>query len=236
MVNRIWFSLFGKGLVDPVDDLRDSNPAANPELLDALARDFIAHGFDLRHTVREIMNSRTYQLSSRPNATNAADERFFSRALPQRLPAEVLLDTISEVTGSPESFKGFPDATRAVQVPAMRDKSAFLKLFGQPPHETVCECERSSETTLGQSFALISGASLNAKLQRPENRLGKLLAAGRTNDEVVTELYLAALCREPSAKEGSQSLAYLARHADRRAALEDLLWAILNSKEFLLRR
>ena len=236
MVNRIWYHLMGRGLVEPVDDLRESNPASNPALLDFLARDFVAHKFDFKHVVRTIMNSRTYQLASETNGTNADDERFFSRAIPQRVPAEVLLDALSQATESPESFPNYPSGTRAVQLPAVRNRSAFLASFGQPARESVCECERSGETTLAQSFTLISGAGIDGKLKRPDNRVGRLLQTGRTNPDIVTEFYLATLTREPTASERASAVAYIASKPNRRAALEDLLWALLNSKEFLLRR
>jgi hypothetical protein len=235
-VNRIWFHLMGRGLVDPVDDLRESNPAANPELLDRLAADFRANGYDLRHVVRTVMNSRTYQLSAEPNVTNADDDRFFSRALPQRLGAEVLLDAVSQVLEAPERFAGYPDGTRAVNLIPVKQRHPFLKLFGQPQRESVCECERAGETTLGQSFALISGELVHAKLKVPGNRVGRLLAAGAPDAEIIGELYLAAYSREPTSPERDQALAYLRGKKDRREALEDLAWALVNSKEFLLRR
>jgi len=236
MVNRIWYHLLGKGLVDPVDDLRESNPPANPELLDRLAAEFRDGGFRLRPLVRLIMNSRTYQLSSEPNATNADDERFFSRALPQRLGAEVLLDAFSQVTGAPERYAGYPQGTRAVNLIPVKQRHPFLKLFGQPQRESVCECERAGETTLGQSFALISGEVLNGKLRQSGNRLDALLAGGKSNAAIVTELYLAAVSREPTPGELQGLVVHLEKAPDRRAGLEDCVWAVLNSKEFLLRR
>jgi hypothetical protein len=236
MVNRIWYHLMGRGLVDPVDDLRASNPASNPALLDFLARDFVASGYDLRHTVRLIMNSRTYQLCSTPNATNAADERFFSRAIARRLPAEVLLDAISQVTGSPEAFPGFPSGTRAVQIGTQRRRTPFLTVFGQPARESACECERTGDTALGQSFELISGQSIDTKLKRPDNRVGKLIAAGKSNAEIVTELYLTALTRFPTKRELARFEAHVTSRPERRQGLEDAVWALVNSKEFLLRR
>lgn len=238
MVNRIWFHVMGKGLVDPVDDMRASNPPSNPELFEALTKDFVAHGFDLRHLVRTIMNSRTYQLSSEPNVTNAEDERYFSRAIVQRLPAEVLLDAVSDVTGVPESFAGQPKGTRAIQLPPppTKGRHAFLRLFGQHQRESVCECERTNEPTLGQSFALVAGPVIEERVRKPENRLGKLLAAGSPDPEIITQLYLAALSRPPTTEDLSSAQAYIASRTDRRAAYEDLLWALLNSKEFLLRR
>jgi hypothetical protein len=237
MANRVWYHLLGKGIVDPVDDLRESNPPANPELLDALAKELVARGFDFKHLVRTIMNSRTYQLSSEPNATNADDERFFSRGIAQRLAAEVLLDAISQAAGAPESFPNRPQGTRAINlIPVNKRKEPFLTVFGQPARESACECERTNETTLGQSFALISGASIDAKLKRPDNRIGRMMEAGRTDAEIVTELYLATVSREPTAAEREKMVAYVTSKPDRRAALEDALWALINSKEFLLRR
>jgi hypothetical protein len=235
MVNRVWYHLFGKGQVDPVDDLRDSNPAANPVLFEALSRDFVAHEYDLRHLVRTIMNSRTYQAAAEPNATNAEDERFFSRALPQRLPAEVLLDAVSQVTGVSEQFPGYPRGTRAALLLASKRQHPFLKLFGQPARESVCECERTGDATLGQSFALISGEMINRKVADRENWLTELLASGRGDAEILEDLYLASVTREPTTEELQAALAHLAKGGDRRAAYEDLLWALLNSREFLLR-
>lgn len=237
MVNRIWQALFTRGLVDPVDDLRDSNPASNPKLLDALARDFVRAGFDLRHTVRLLMNSRTYQLSAEPNATNRDDERFFSRALPQRLPAETLLDAITQITEATDRAGRQPGYVRAALLPAINKyRHPFLKLFGQPARESVCACERNDDTTLGQAFALISGDLLAGRLAQPDNRVGRLMRAGRSDTEIVQDFYLSTVAREPSSGERERALSYLAGKPDRRAALEDLLWALLNSKEFLLRR
>lgn len=236
MVNRIWFHLMGRGIVEPVDDFRPSNPPSNAPLLESLTRDFVAHGFDLRHTVETIMKSSTYQLSAEPNAYNANDEKYFSRALVRRLTAEQLLDALSDATESPESFDGYPKGTRVTQVVPTWQVNPFLRLFGQPPRETVCECERTNETTLGQSFELIGGRRTETKVQDPDNRLGRLLAAGKGDSEIVTELYLAALSRYPTIQELRAADAYVAGKPDRRRALEDLLWAMLNTKEFLMRR
>jgi len=236
LVNRTWGRLLGKGLVDPVDDLRESNPASNPALLDALARDFVTHGFDFRQLVRRIMNSRTYQLASKPNATNRNDERFFSRGIVRRLTAEVLLDAVSQATGAPGAYRGYPAGTRAIQLAPQRRRDPFLKLFGQPARETVCECERSDATTLAQSFELIGGGRLDGKLRRSDNRLGKLLAAGKSDVEIITEFYLATVNRPPTPTELGTARRYLSKKPERRAAWEDLLWALINSKEFLLRQ
>lgn len=237
VVNRIWYHLMGKGIVDPVDDIRESNPPSNPELLDALAKDFVQNRYDLRRTVRTIMNSRTYQLSSEANTTNAQDERFFSRAIPQRLPAEVLLDVISQLTGSPASLPANATGGRAVNlIPVNKQRQPFLKVFGQPARESSCDCERSNETTLGQSFELISGTAINTMLKRPENRVGRLMQAGKSDSEIITELYLASVSREPSGAEVEKLKSYIASKPDRRSALEDVTWALVNSKEFILRR
>jgi hypothetical protein len=196
--------------------------------------------------VRTILNSRTYQLSAVPNETNREDEANFSHALVRGLQAEQLLDALSEVTGVPVKFTGYPEGTRAGELPAARqprprERSAsegerFLRTFGKPERALSCECERSEDTTLGQAFQMVSGELLQRMLSEPDNRLGRLLKSGRTDAEVVEELYLAALCRAPGATERAAALALLARAKDRRAALEDLTWGLLNAKEFLLRQ
>jgi hypothetical protein len=245
-VNRIWYHLLGRGIVDPNDDFRASNPPVNEPLLGALARDLVAHHFDLRHLVRTILNSRTYQLSAVPNDTNRDDESNFSHALVRPLQAEQLLDAVCQVTGVPSHFTGYPEGTRAGQLPGVvitRGRRAtpgagekFLAVFGKPGRSLSCECERSDDTTLAQAFQLITGELLNGKLSEPDNRLGRLLAAGRPDAEMVEELYLACLCRPPAPGERSHAVAMLGRARDRRAALEDLLWGLVNAKEFLLRR
>jgi hypothetical protein len=243
--NRICAYLLGRGIVDPTDDFRQSNPPVNGPLLDALARDLAEHGFDLKRLVRRIMNSRTYQLSAVPNETNVEDEVNFSHALIRPLPAEALLDAISGVTGVPAEFPGYPVGVRATQLPALpmltrkgtaSDAVKFLRLFGKPERLLSCDCERSTDTTLAQALQLITGALVNRAVGEPDNRLGTLLKAGRTNREVVQELYLAALCRLPSASDENAILARVDAAGDRRAALEDVLWALLNAKEFMLRR
>ncbi len=243
--NRVWAYLLGKGIVDPTDDFRQSNPPVNGPLLDALARDLAEHGFDLKHLVRRIMNSRTYQLSAAPSETNAGDDVNFSHAPIRPLPAESLLDAISQVTGVPAEFDGYPVGTRATQLPALpqfRRKSTtgegvkFLRLFGKPERLLSCDCERSTDTTLAQALQLITGPLVNRAVSSPDNRLGRLLAAGKSNGAILDELYLAALCRRPGPSERSAILARVDAAANRRAALEDVLWALVNAKEFMLRR
>jgi hypothetical protein len=244
-VNRVWFHLLGRGLVDPNDDFRASNPPANPALMEALAGDFVAHKFDLRHLVRTIMLSRTYQLSSRPNDTNADDDANFARGQIRPLQAEQLLDGFSAVLGVPIEFPGQPKGLRATQLPgvaprergqSVSETARFLSVFGKPVRSLSCECERSEDATLNQAFQLITGEMLNRMLSEPNNRIGKQMAAGKTNDAIVEELYLAALCRPPSAAERDTARKILARASDRRKALEDVAWGLVNAKEFLLRR
>jgi hypothetical protein len=245
-VNRVWYHLFGRGLVEPNDDFRASNPPANGPLLEALCKDFVAHRFDLRHLVRTIMNSRTYQLSAVPNETNREDEANFSHALIRPLQAEQLLDSLAQVTGIQPHFPGYPEGMRAAQLPgvmANRDRrqsatngEKFLATFGKPVRSLSCECERSDDTTLNQAFQLITGPLLNEMLSASENRIGKLLAASAADIDIVEEFYLAALCRSPSVAERQRALELFKRMTDRRAALEDLVWGLVNAKEFLLRR
>ncbi|HZY88828.1 MAG TPA: DUF1553 domain-containing protein, partial [Gemmataceae bacterium] len=236
MVNRIWFHLLGRGIVDPVDDFRDSNPPANPALLEALTDEFIARGMRLRPMVAVIMKSQTYQLGSRPNETNADDEANFARASVRLLPAEVLLDVIGEALGKPEAFPNAPLSARAVQLPGARMGGTFLKVFGKPDRLLTCECERSEATTLAQAFQLITGRLLNRMLSEPDNRVGRLLASGKPLPDVIDELYLTALSRPPAPQERQRALDLVRRSKDRRAALEDLVWGLVNAKEFLLRR
>jgi hypothetical protein len=235
-VNRVWYHLHGRGIVDPVDDFRDSNPPAIPELLDALAGDFAAHGYDLKYLVWTILTSRVYQLSSRPSAGNVADDRFFSHAVTRLLPAEPLLDALSTATEVPEEWAGEAKGTRAVQLPDPDVfQHPFLNAFGQPARETVCECERQGDASLGQALQLINGPTLKSKLTASDNRIGRLLKSSTTPEAIVEELYLATLSRLPTAAERSTTLAYVNRSAARRAAWEDVQWALINSKEFLFR-
>jgi hypothetical protein len=245
-VNRVWYHLFGRGIVEPNDDFRASNPPVNAPLLDALAQDFIDHRFDLRSLLRIILNSHTYQFSAVPNETNSDDEANFTHALIRPLQAEQLLDALAQVTGVTPSFSDHPAGTRAGQLPGVaanrgrRRQSSegerFLTSFGKPIRLLSCECERSEDTTLNQAFQLITGPLVNQMLRDADNRIGRLLAAGKSDAEIVEEFYLAALCRPPSVKERQAALAMLGRAKDRRGALEDLAWGLVNAKEFLLRR
>jgi uncharacterized protein DUF1549/uncharacterized protein DUF1553 len=244
-VNRIWFHLMGRGIVEPDDDFRASNPPVNGPLLEALTRDLIAHHFSLRHTARTIMNSRTYQLATVPNDSNREDETNFSHALVRPLQAEQLLDALAQVTGLSVKFNGHPLGLRAGQLPGVRPfrrreepptaGERFLKMFGKPDRLLSCECERSSDMTLGQAFQLLTGDLLNRLVSAPDNRLGRMLAQGKSDRQILEELYLAALGRFPRDSELEAAVAILRKAPDRRMALEDVLWALLNAKEFLFR-
>jgi hypothetical protein len=235
VANRVWFHLMGKGIVDPVDDFRDSNPSSNDELLEALGKDFAMHEYNLRHLVTTIMKSRTYQLSAQPNETNKDDGRYFSRAVTKLLTAEQLLDALCDVTGVPEKFAGLPAGTRAVQLPDGEVNHPFLKTFGQPARELACECERESDGNLAQALQLINGPTVNEKVRNPNNRLAGLLAAKKAEAEVLEEIYLAALSRPPEADEVAIALAHVTKRDDKRKAWEDVLWAVINTREFLFR-
>jgi hypothetical protein len=241
-VNRVWSHLLGRGIVEPNDDFRASNPPSNGPLLEALTKDFVEHRFDLRHLVRTIMNSRTYQLSAVPNDSNGDDEANFSHAIPRSLQAEQLLDAIAQVTGVPQKFPRYPEGTRAAQLAGVRsygreptEPERFLQTFGKPDRLLSCECERNTETTLGQAFQLITGDLINRSMAKKENNLGKMMEAKETDQDIVEAFYLATLCRLPAKEEREKAASLLSKAKDRRAALEDLLWGLLNAKEFLLR-
>lgn len=235
VVNRVWFHVMGKGIVDPVDDFRESNPSANDELLVALAADFANNKYDLRRLVTTIMKSRTYQLSALPNDTNRDDTKYFSKAVTKLLTAEQLLDAICDYTGVPEKFAGLPAGTRAIQLPDGEVNHPFLKTFGQPARELACECERESDGNLAQALQLINGPTVNEKVKNADNRVGKLLAAKKSETEILNDLYTVALARLPDAEETKVALAHVAKGTDKRKAWEDVMWAILNTREFLFR-
>jgi uncharacterized protein DUF1549/uncharacterized protein DUF1553 len=244
-VNRIWFHLMGRGLVDPPDDFRATNPASHPQLLDALADDFVKHKFDVRHLIRLIMTSRAYQLSSEPNETNAGDEINYSHTLVRRLGAEQLLDCQSQVADVPLKFNGYPRGMRAAQLPGVRPEAKgqrranqldrFLELFGKPPRLLTTDTERSCECNMGQAFQLISGPAVNQMLSENENRITRLIGANTSNREMLEKLFWTALTRPPTEKELAELLPRLDGAKDVRAELEDVLWGLLNSKEFVFR-
>jgi hypothetical protein len=234
LVNRYWKHFFGRGLVDPEDDMRVTNPASNPELLDALANHFVESGFDLKELVRTITNSTVYQLSAEPNAFNASDKQNFSRYYPRRLNAEVLLDSIDLLTGTTTRFSGLPAGTRAVQLPDASVNSYFLTVFGRPEGASACECERTGDANLAQSLHLLNSADIQGKLQAPQGRVATLAADKQRSDEAkIVELYLQAFSRLPDADELDVALRHLAAQPDKKQGLEDIVWALINTKEFL---
>jgi hypothetical protein len=235
LVNRIWYHLLGRGIVEPVDDFRDSNPASNDELLDGLTDEFVKNGYNLKTLLSTILNSRTYQLSARTNELNAEDGIYFSHAMTKLLPAEVLLDAISTVTGTTTPFDGLPKGARATQIPDGKMENPFLKTFGRPARELACECERESDSNLSQALQLIGGATVNGKLRDDQGRMARLAKSGKSPEEITKELYLIALCREPNATELAAASKHLKGAKDLRQAVEDLGWVLINSKEFLFR-
>jgi hypothetical protein len=235
VVNRIWFHLNGRGIVDAPDDFRDSNPPANDELLDALARDFTAHRFDVKHSIRVIMNSRTYQLSGQTNPGNQHDNKYFSHALVKLHGAEQLLDAICAATAVPEKYEQLPLGTRAMELPDGKLQHVFLQTFNKPLRDSVCECERDADSSLPQALQLLNGQAINDKLSRVDNRIGRLLDRKLAARDILQELYLATLSRPPSAGEAKKMLEHVAQAKDQRKAWEDIQRALLNSQEFLFR-
>jgi hypothetical protein len=237
VVNRVWSYFFGRGIIDPVDDIRASNPPSNPELLDALVEDFVAHGFDLRHLIRTIVSSRTYQLSVETNVWNVDDAINFSHQAPRRLNAEQLLDAIVVASGAGLRFDGVPAGFRASQLPDSKvNEGGFLDLFGRPPRESPCECERRSEVSLSQALNLVNGPTIAEAVADPAGRIAKGIAAGKSDREIVDELYLAALSRLPGEADVRLAEEYLAGPGERQEKLQDLLWALINSPAFLFNR
>jgi hypothetical protein len=239
MVNRLWAHYFGRGLVDPPDGLAAANPASHPVLLDELARRFAADNFDLKAVHRQLLNSHAYQRSWQPNATNKHDRRNFSRALPRRLGAEQVVDAIAQATGVPPQFdpKDVPPGTRAIEAAPSRlqgSESYALTIFGRPQRQQNCDCERSAQPALPQTLYLFNDTELLNKIKKPGARLEKLIGEFADNGKLVDELYLWTLSRWPSDKERSETLKYLEKEGDRKELVEDLFWALLNHREFLV--
>ena len=229
-VNRIWSYFFGRGIVSPVDDFRSTNPPSHPELLEALAKDFRENGYDMRRLMRLIVQSRTYQLSSTPNETNRDDSINYSRAQLRPLDAEVLLDAICQVTDISERFKGLPQGTRAIDLLRPEIPSLFLDVYGRPDRLTVPD--RKNEVNLQQALHLLAGDTYTAKLSNPNGRLQAWIEAGKSNGEIIEELYLTVLSRFPAYGEQLELERTIRRSPDRKQALEDLLWGLLRSSEF----
>ncbi len=247
LVNRYWKHFFHRGLIEPEDDIRDTNPPTNPALLAALEKHFITSGFDLKELVRVITRSQSYQLSEVPNKDNVADRQNYSRYYPRRLPAEVLLDAIDRLAGSQTDFANLPSGTRAVALPdnSYNRSSPFLRVFGRPEGESVCECERVQSSSLAQSLHLINSADMKSKLSTPNGRADRLAKADQPAEAKIRELYLAAFSREPQPNEMKTALEYLTEprvdangqpmdvQKANSESFQDLIWALVNTKEFL---
>ena len=232
MVNRLWKHFLGVGLVEPVDDLRSSNPPSNPALLNAMREQFVLHGYDLKYIMRLILNSRTYQLSSATTPENAQDRRFFSHYYARRLPAEVMSDAISSATGVPDKFPGYALGVRAIQLAEPGVSSYFLSLFGRSERVTACTCERNDEVSLPQLLHLNNGDDIQGKIQSGQGRLARILAYNKDDQRATDEIFLATFSRLPTSTERETVTKALAAGDPREEVYRDLMWALMNSKEF----
>jgi hypothetical protein len=232
VANRLWRHFLGRGIVEPVDDLRSTNPASNEPLLAWLEQQVVASHYDLKAVMRLILNSSVYQLSSVANESNADDAQNYSHFLVKRLPAEVLLDAVSQVTGAPESFPGMTEGTRAIQVWDNRFPSYFLDTFGRSERKTPCACGKSDEPSVAQALHLMNAPEMQTRLSSPRGRIAELVARGATRDEIVDEVCLAALGRPAGERERDVAERLFAEESPRDAS-EDFLWALLNSYDFL---
>jgi hypothetical protein len=238
LANIVWAHFFGKGIVDSVDDVRVSNPPVNPELLDALGTKFQEYHYDFKHLVRDICTSRVYQTASETNPTNEGDGRNFSHAMIRRMRAEVLLDVLSEVTGTPEKFRGLPLGARAVEIADGTTTDYFLRTFGRATRLTACSCEVKMEPNLSQALHLLNGQTVQRKLQA-STVISDMLAAKKSPDEIVEDLYIRCFGRKPTADELAAIDAQFPKEGDKnkaentKAVLNDLFWALLNSEEFM---
>jgi len=234
LVNRAWQHFFGKGITDPPDDVRVTNPPSHPALLDEMARRLTDQKYDLRTLVRDICTSYTYQMATQPRDTEIKDDRNFSHALVRRLPAEQLLDAISQVTQTKVKFPNLPLGASAMSVADGPSGNRFLSLFGRPVRDTVCVCERRGEPTLAQALHLINGGTVQSALKAGDGRVARL-TGGETfePDPVIDEIWLAAFSRKPTDEERGEMATYLAGVEDKQSALEDVMWSVVNSKEFI---
>jgi hypothetical protein len=235
LVNRMWSYFFHRGIIDPVDDIRSTNPPINPELLDALTADFVRSKFDLRHLMRTIVASATYQRSSVSTASNKHDEQNFSRAVPRRIPAEALLDSLVQATAVAENVGGAPGGFRAAQLPDGDVASDFLRLFGKPQRMDACECERDNGSNMLQALSLLNGKSILGRVRNAAARPALLLREKRTDEHLVIELYLWSVARHPSPRELAVGAEFVRSYGEQKdQAAQDLMWALLNSRDFLL--
>jgi hypothetical protein len=233
IANRYVSYLLGRGLVEPVDDMRSTNPASNPELLDALARHFVENKFDLKQLIRVIMVSRLYQLDSQPTAENVGASRFYPYYRAKRLGAEPLLDAVDFATGRPTKFKNLPQGTRAIELPDAEYPNYFLNTFAKPRRVSVCECERTPDENLAQALHTLNGDILSEKIAGAGGRIAKLLEEEKAVGEMITEIYLVTVCRIPSSEEMQACLTIIEESPSPKEGYEDLMWALINSKDFL---
>jgi hypothetical protein len=240
VANRYWAHFFGRGIVDPLDDMRITNPPSNPELLDALAADFVKNKFSLKHLVKTIVKSRTYQLSAVPNEFNQHDKQNYARYYPKRMSAEVLFDAVCQVTDSPTAFNGLPQdrhaPKRAIMLPDESFQSYFLDVFGRPQRISASESERVSEANLAQALHLLNSEEIQGKLSRAGGRADQLATDKRPDAEKVEELFLWVFARKPSAEQLKAALEHIEKHAKantKKLAYENILWALINTKEFI---
>jgi hypothetical protein len=232
IANRVWAHYMGSGVIEPVDDIRVSNPPSNPELLDALGKKLVEYKYDLRQLVRDVCNSNAYQRSTVTNESNKTDTRNYAHAIPRRLPAEALLDCVCQVTGAPEKLPGLPLGSRAVEIADGRSSNYFLTTFGRAARESVCACEVKAEPTLSQALHMLNGNTVHGKIEQGK-LVETMLNEGKPAAEVIDELYLRALARRPTDAEREKIAAMLGEAEKPQAELNDLFWAVLNSREFL---
>jgi len=233
LVNRLWGHFFGRGLVHEVDDMRATNPASNPQLLDALAKDFIEHQFDMKHMCRVMLNSNVYQLGSEPTDGNKKDRQNFARYYGRRMIAEVFLDSVDQATGAKTKFNGVASSARAVDLPHENFGSHFLDTFDRPRRVTGCECERSSGATLAQVLTLANSDDIESKIADGQGVIARLIKDQTPHDEIVDELYLGSLSRFPTAVEKTKTKYFVDSIENKTEAYQDLLWTLLNSREFM---
>lgn len=232
-VNRVWARLFGSGIVEPVDDLRSTNPPRNEALLDALAKDLIANKWDIKRLMGVIMRSRTYQATSQATPNNRIDTQFFSHYPVRRIQGEELLDAIAQVTGVPDRYASYPLGTRAIELSDIELPSLALDTFGRPTRVTPCECDRSMAPSLSQALELFNGENLQGKLKHPDGTVSQLLKSGKPDLEIIDELFLRALARRPTAKELLDTQKIVSTSPSREEGMQDVLWALINTKEFM---
>jgi hypothetical protein len=232
IANIVWAHFLGRGIIEPVDDVRISNPPSNPELLDALAAKLVDYQYDFKKLVRDICTSRTYQLDTRPNDSNATDERNFARASIRRIRAEILLDCISEVTETQDKFPGLPRGANAVEIPDGSTSDYFLTTFGRASRATVCSCEVKVDPNLSQALHLLNGNTIQDKIEQG-GVVKSLLKRGETPEQVIADLYLRCLGREPTTNETAKLESFFKKGAAAEPVLNDVFWSLLNAKEFV---